>query len=49
LVASILFGVLVTVQGYNGAVSFFLVGLVVVVPIAGLILFRSTHHEVPAA
>ena len=50
LVASILFGVLVTVQGYDGAVTFFLAGLVVVVPIACLILFRpSTPHEVPAA
>jgi MFS family permease len=50
LVASVLFGVLVTVQGYNGAVSFFLVGLAVAIPIAALILFRpSTPREVPAA
>src|SRR5688572_27959376 len=50
VVASILFGVLVTVRGYDGAVSFFLVGMAVVVPIACLILFRpSTRHEVPAA
>ena len=50
LVASILFGLLWTWQGQDGAVSFFLVGLVVVVPIACLILFRpSTPNEVPAA
>ncbi len=50
LVASIMFGVLVTVRGYDGAVSFFLVGMAVVVPVACLILFRpSTRHEVPAA
>jgi MFS family permease len=50
LVASIGFGLLVTWQGYNGAVTFFLAGLVVVLPVALLILFRpSTPREVPAA
>ena len=49
-VASILFGVLWTLMGHNGAVTVFLVGLLVVLPIAFLILFRpSTRHEVPAA
>jgi len=50
LVASIAFGLLWTWQGFNGAVSFFLVGLVVALPFAFIILLRrSTPHEVPAA
>ena len=50
LVASIVFGRLWPWQGSDGAVSFFLVGMVVAVPVACLILFRpSTRHEVPAA
>jgi MFS family permease len=49
-VASIVFGVLWTWLGHNGAVTVFLVGLLVVVPVAFLILFRpSTSSEVPAA
>jgi MFS family permease len=47
LVASILFGLLWTWHGPNGAISFFLAGMVVVVPLACLVLFRSsTRHEV---
>jgi Na+/melibiose symporter-like transporter len=47
LVAAILFGLLWKWHGPGGAVSFFLAGMVVVVPVACLILFRhSTRHEV---
>jgi MFS family permease len=50
LVASILFGVLWKWHGPSGALSFFLVGLVIAVPLAYLVLFRpSTRPEVPAA
>jgi MFS family permease len=50
LVASIGFGLLWKFHGPDGALSFFLVGLVVFIPIAFLILFRrSTPREVPAA
>jgi MFS family permease len=48
--ASILFGLLWSWHGPSGALSFFLVGMVVAVPLACLVLFRpSTRHEVPAA
>jgi MFS family permease len=47
LVASIAFGVLWKVHGPDGALSFFLAGMVIVVPIAFLILIRpSTRREV---
>jgi len=49
LVASIVFGLLWTWQGPNGAVSIFLAGMVVAVPLACTVLFRSSpRHEVPA-
>jgi MFS family permease len=48
LVASICFGLLWKWHGPSGALSFFLVGMVVAVPLAFLVLFRPTsRHEVP--
>ena len=50
LVASILFGLLWTWYGPNGALSCFLAGLAIALPIACLVLFRpSNRTEVPAA
>jgi len=50
LVASIGFGVLWKWHGPDGALSFFLVGMIVAVPVAFLVLLRpSTRHEVPAS
>ncbi|MCA1842149.1 MAG: MFS transporter [Actinobacteria bacterium] len=47
--ASIMFGLLWQLRGFNGAVSIFLAGMLVALPVAILILFRSpTRHEVPA-
>jgi MFS family permease len=49
LVASILFGLLWTWQGPDGAITVFLAGMVVAVPLACVVLFRSSpRHEVPA-
>jgi MFS family permease len=49
LVASIVFGVLWTWQGPNGALSVFLAGMVCAVPVACFVLFRSSSRsEVPA-
>jgi MFS family permease len=48
--ASALFGLVWVRQGPEGALSVFLAGLVVVLPVALLILFRpSNRHEVPAS
>ncbi|MCA1846329.1 MAG: MFS transporter, partial [Actinobacteria bacterium] len=48
LVASILFGLLWTWRGPNGAVTWFLVAIIVAVPVAFVVLFRApTRHEVP--
>ena len=50
LASSILFGLLWSLSGLgpSGAVSFFLAGMVVALPVAFRILFRtSTRHEVP--
>ena len=47
--ASLLFGVVWGFWGPSGAVSCFLVGMVVAIPLAVVILLRpSTRHEVPA-
>jgi mannose/fructose/N-acetylgalactosamine-specific phosphotransferase system component IIC len=48
LVASIGFGLLWKWHGPDGALSFFLAGMVVAVPVAFLVLLRpSTRTEVP--
>jgi MFS family permease len=50
LVAAIVFGLLWTWRGPSGALSFFLAGMVVAVPLACFVLFRpSNAAEVPAA
>ena len=47
--ASLLFGLVWKFEGPGGAVSWFLAGIVVVLPVAVLILFRpSSRREVPA-
>ncbi|HEV7863376.1 MAG TPA: MFS transporter [Acidimicrobiia bacterium] len=47
--ASLLFGLVWTWKGADGAVTCFLVGMVVALPVALFILFRpSNRHEVPA-
>jgi MFS family permease len=50
LIASVVFGLLGKWHGPSGALSFFLAGLVVAVPLACFVLFRpSNRPEVPAA